>query len=245
MINTHDALHPLTINKKYFNGQTACIHIFTAKSNMNNTTQDTYVEICGFGKASTLFIVKKFPFEKYVVSQLIYCIVNCFLIIPTVLLNGISVITITKNAHLKGKLCYYLIFIQSFIDLAVGIISLPLYTFNAASELFGNTTCSIYLSLDAIAYIPLGMSFATSLLLTFERYMSILHPIAHRCYLTKTKVIALYCGIVVVCALPGPIFRTFIKDSESILEITLAFTLLILHTFGYARIYLAVRNMHF
>ena len=212
---------------------------------MNNTTWDTYIEMCHYGGSSTLFIVKNFPLQKYVVSQSMFCIVNCFLIIPTVLLNGISVITIARNNHLKGKLCYFLILIQSFIDLAVGIITLPLYIFNAASELFGNARCSVFVSLEGIAFTPLAVSFATSLLLTFERYMSILHPIAHRCYLTKTKMIAFCCGNLGICVLTGPIFRIFFEDSQSIFQIILVLSLLVLHTLGYARIYLAVRNMHF
>ena len=89
------------------------------------------------------------------------------------------------------------------------------------------------------------MSFATSSLLTFERYMSILHPIAHRCYFTKTKVIAFYSGIVGTCVLPGPVLRTFVEDSQSIFQITLVLTLLTLYTLAYVQIYLAVRNMHF
>ena len=212
---------------------------------MNNTTWYTYIEMCGYGRSSTLFIIKKFPLEKYVVSQSIFCFLNCLLIIPTVLLNGISVITIAKNTHLKGKLCYFLILIQSYIDLAVGTITLPLYTFNSASELFGNARCSVFVNLEAIAYTPLVVSFSASFLLTFERYMSILHPIAHRCYLTKTKMVAFCCGIVGICVLTGPIFRIFSEHSQSILQIIAVVTLLSFHTLGYARIYFVVRNMHF
>ena len=212
---------------------------------MNKTTWDTSIEMCRYGGSTTLFIVKNFPSEKHVVSQYIFCIINSLLIIPTVLLNGISVITIARNNHLKGKLCYFLILIQSFIDLAVGTITLPLYTFNSANELFGNARCSVFVSLEGIAFTPLAVSFATSLLLTFERYMTILHPIAHRCYLTKTKMIAFCCGNLGVCVLTGSIFRIFFEDSQSIFQIILVLSFLVLHTLGYARIYLAVRNMHF
>ena len=212
---------------------------------MNNTA-NTFMEKCQIGQGNTLFIIKKYPSEKHVVGQTVYCAVTSLLIIPTVMLNGVSALTITRNAHLKRKLCHFLILIQSFVDMVVGIISLPLYIFNAASELNGAATCAVFVSLDSVASIPLIVSFMASGLLTLERYMCILHPIAHRSYLTKTRnVMAVYCFIVGISVVSGPLLRIVQENVQMILQITLVLILLISNALAYARIYNSVKNLHF
>ena len=66
-----------------------------------------------------------FLLESIIVFQTIYCVVTGLLIIPTVLLSGISVLTVLKSSHLKEKLCYFLVLIQSIFGIAVGVIAVP------------------------------------------------------------------------------------------------------------------------
>ena len=201
---------------------------------MNNTT-NTFIEKCQSSRGSTLFIIKRFPSEKYVVGQTIYCVLTSLLIIPTVMLNGISAVTITRNAHLKRKLCYFLILIQLFVDMAVGIISLPLYIFNAASELYGAATCAVFVSLDSVASISLQVSFIASGLLTLERYMCVLHPITHRSYSTKRRIVtSIYIFIVAIGVVSGPLLRIFRESIQTILQIMLVVIFLISNALAYA-----------
>ena len=48
------------------------------------------------------------------------------LFFPTVLLNGVSILTILRSSQLKKKVSYFLILLQSAIDLIFGAIALPL-----------------------------------------------------------------------------------------------------------------------
>ena len=126
---------------------------------------------CEYGESSTFFVVTEFPSRKYVVSQAIYCVASGTLIIPTVTLNGISVLTIWKSSHLKAKFCYFLILVQSIFDIAVGVISVPTNIAVAALELRGIASCLDIVVVEAIAFIPVGVSLSTICLLTFERYI--------------------------------------------------------------------------
>ena len=45
--------------------------------------------------------------------------------IPTVTLNGVSVITIRKCSKLKEKISYFLLVFQSVTDLTVGLVNIP------------------------------------------------------------------------------------------------------------------------
>lgn len=215
--------------------------------NMNvvNSTADSLIEMCNYGGSSTLFIVKQFPSRTYAVSQLFYCVANGVIAILTVLLNGISVLTIWKSSHLKTKLCYFLILIQSVVDLAVGAISLPFYIVRSAIELLDIANCVNAFVLQAVAYIPVGTSFTTICMLTFERYLSILHPIHHRSYVTKARVLIYISCVIVLVGITGPVFRIISEKLHSTFNVTMILIFLVFNTFAYARIYIAVKNMHF
>lgn len=172
---------------------------------MNNATEQ-FVQFCPFPGSITFFVVVHFPSNKYINSQIIYCIANCVLVVPTVLLNGISILTISRSPQLKGKLCYFLILIQSTIDFLVGMVSLPLYASIRAKELLGTANCISILVYEELAYMLIGLSFSTLTVLTFERYMGVLHPVAHRSYLTKRRIVI----FILFCVVP-----TFIVGKES------------------------------
>lgn len=211
----------------------------------NNSTSPFVETCCDYGGSSTLFIVTQFPSRKYVISQIFYCFVNGVLIIPTVLLNSISVFTIWKTCHLKAKLCYFLILVQSLVDLGVGLISLPLYIVHAAVELMGTANCVDGFALQAVAYIPVGTSFLTIYLLTFERYLSILHPVIHRLYVTKTQVLLYVCCATASVIVAGPVLTIISAKVHNGLSTATVWLVLAFNTFAYMRIYFAVKNMRF
>ena len=213
--------------------------------NVLNNTADTFFKMCNYGGSSTLFIVTQFPSRTYAISQLSYCVANSVIAILTVLLNAISVLTIWKSSHLKTKLCYFLILIQSIVDLAVGLISLPFYIVRSAIELLDIANCVDAFVLQAIAYIPVGTSFTTICMLTFERYLSILHPIVHRSNVTKARLLMSISCATVLVGITGPVFRIISEKLHSTFNVAMILIFLAFSTFAYARIYFAVKNMQF
>ena len=213
-------------------------------STQNNVT-GSLAEMCNYGGGSRSSIFTPFPSRKYVINQIFYCVANSVLIIPIVVLNGISVLTIWKSSHLKAKFCYFLILIQSIVDLTVGLVSVPLNIVRGATELQGIADCVNAFVLQAIAYVPVGTSFLTIYLLTLERYLSILHPILHRSYVTKSQILVYLCCAAVLVGVTGPVFRVISEKLHNTFSITVVLVLLAFNTFAYIRIYFAVRRMHF
>ena len=209
---------------------------------MKNYTQH-FVHICSFG-GHTTFIIEHFPSEKYIINQIIFCVFNCLLIIPTLLLNGASVLTILRCTQLKAKICYFQILIQSSIDIGVGAISLPLYTFVRASELLGTAKCVSTFASETIAYIMFALSVISLSILTVERYMSVLYPFTHRLYLTKRTILIFnFCGAALIVTSPILVFAS--DKIVGIVSAVFVTIIVVLNTFAYTRIFLAVRNVHF
>ena len=209
---------------------------------MNSTTYK-FLEICPIVNGhSTLFIIKQFPSERHVVSQAILCIVDCFLIFPTAFLNGISVLVIWRNRILREKLCFFLILIQSILDLTVGIISLPLLIYIMASEVFNAASCNAIFASNTIASLPISVSFVTIHILTFERYMGILHPFIHRSYQTKRRMITCCCFAIVLVIGARIIFILF-EGIRTRIYTVLILLFLAFNTFAYVRIFFAGRKM--
>ena len=207
---------------------------------MKNISQNFSVYMCPFGGRTT-FIIQHFPSDKYIINQIIFCVFNCLLIIPTLLLNVASVLTILKCSQLRAKICYFQVLIQSSIDIGVGAISLPLYTFVRANELLGSANCASTFASETIAYIMFALSVTSLSILTIERYMSVLYPFTHRLHLTKRAILVLnFCG-----AVPIIISPTLVIASNKIVGIvSAAFVTIIVvfNTFAYTRIFLAVRG---
>ncbi len=206
---------------------------------MNNTTYG-YVEIC-YSPDSACFIILQFPSRKYIINQVAVCAVNCALVIPTILLNGISVLTITKSSQLKKRVWYFLILIQAVVDLAVGAVSLPLETFLRAREILGTANCVTSFVLSTIALVPFGLALTTTCALTFERYMGILHPIIHRTHLTKKRFLIYICftGIALLILVPLGVAS---KKAYNIVGVAVICIPLVFTAFAYTKIYLAGRN---
>ena len=71
-------------------------------------------------------IMSDFPEDKYEGFQIALLVVNCILFFSTISLNGISIITIRRSCQLRSKVCYFVILLQSVVDLIVGAAGIPL-----------------------------------------------------------------------------------------------------------------------
>ena len=70
-------------------------------------------------------IIVKYPSKAFFINEISVSVFRLLLIVPTVTLNGVSIITILKSPHLREKISYFLIMMQSVSDLTVGLVNLP------------------------------------------------------------------------------------------------------------------------
>lgn len=206
---------------------------------MNNTTYE-YVKFCYLADSAS-FIILHFPSRRYIINQVVVCAANCVLVIPTVLLNGISILTITKSSQLKERICFFLILIQAMVDLAVGAVSLPLETFIRAREILGTASCNSNFALSSIALMPFGLALTTTCAFTFERYLGILHPIVHRTYLTRKKflIYIFFSAIALLVLVPLGLAS---KKAYHIVGVAVITIPLVFNAFAYIKIFLAGRK---
>ena len=126
-----------------------------------------------------------FPSDVYLVSHIVACVVNVIIQIATVSLNGITVFTFWRSSRLKEKVAFYLIMVQSLLDLGVGIVAGSIFTSFLASEIRGRANCAWYYFISRIILLSTILSTCISSVMCIERYMGVVHPIVHRNKVTK------------------------------------------------------------
>ncbi len=206
---------------------------------MNNTMPNHPKECSIVGH--TYFIIVEFPSSKYVANQIVTSVAMCILAIPVILLNGMTVLTIFKSEQLKAKVCHFPVFILSMADLSVGLLTLPLFSYINLSEVFGPHDCVLSFVFSTIAFVPWGLSLAAFCALTFERYMGVLHPIAHRNYVTKKMFLIYICCVLLVTLILVPL-AVASAIFYYIFAAVYAFVPMLLHTFCYSRIFCSMRK---
>lgn len=203
-----------------------------------NTTTEKVFKFCGTENSPT-FIILVFPSNQYILNQMLVCVVNFVLVIPAILLNGIYVITVLRSHLLRGKICYFLIGIQSVADLLVAGLTIPSFTYLIYSEINGNSSCTTLFVLTTIGLIPGGLSLASLCAITFERYMGVIRPIFHLNYLTK-KVFIIYMIVsTVILSIGVPYASRFVLVYYTGMVIVIGISLLV-NAAAYIKIFVAV-----
>ena len=203
---------------------------------------ESYVKKC-YAFHQTGWLVMYFPSSKYEISQMATIFASGILIFPTVLLNLFATITILKCPQLKNKLCYFLILIQSVVDLGVGLFGIPLTIYYLVTPFVAFQNCAFSLGALKLCVLPSAVSIFTSCAITFERYIGVLHPYKYKTLLTKKRIKTfIFFGVVVSITVVVLSFF-FAGVIATFFEFTLPF-LIISTGFVYTRIYLVVRRLH-
>ena len=208
---------------------------------MNHGVQNstfTFCEVIGV----VYVIINEFPSKAYAYNQIAIIAVNGVFIILTILLNVVSVITIKRSTQLKSKLCYYLIQVQSVVDLGVGIFSMPLNIYYLASSFLANQSCIMSILAVQTTFLPCGLSIITLSGMAMERYIGVLHPFSYQTQVTKKRILTYVCGGGIVVAVV--VILSFYTDKIiPIFSSVIKVFYLVFTGYVYTRIYLVVRRL--
>jgi hypothetical protein len=153
---------------------------------------DMYLENCVW-ETLEFPVVVRFPSRLFYASHvvcLIYNIIQTFLIIT---LNYLAMHAFYKSSQLRRKTTLFLVMVLSANDFAVGLIEKPVFLLCLSREIFGNKNC---LS-EMLSFVILDILYTwyfyiiTFLVLNFEIYLSIIHPIFHKTKITNRRVLYL------------------------------------------------------
>ena len=208
---------------------------------MNLTSSgDTIFKFCTLYNSKYEAVIRS-PSKDFLISQFLVCSVNGVLIIFTVLLNSITIQTISKSSQLKNKLCYFLVFVQSVSDLLVGVIGLPLVTYVLVNDLNYDANCTVNVLFLQAPHLTSGYAIITISAINYERYLSILLPSTHRNKLTKNKLLSYVLLASVLHTLSVPTF--FIHSNVSRLIIAIVVPLFLVTTaYVYFRIFAVAKK---
>ena len=208
---------------------------------MNSSKDRTFFAACEVA-GNVYVILRQFPDEKYERYRIALLFVNCMLFLSTISLNGISIITIRKSYQLKSKVCYFVILLQSIVDLGVGVLGIPLFIFCLSSPFLPTSNCVLVIVVRRVTYFTCGLSIVTVSAMTLERYVGVLHPYYYETHVTKKRILCYVCtfGLVSFSTLAYS-FRDGIL-SRDISRGLLAF-IFILILLAYVRIFSVIRKL--
>ena len=208
---------------------------------MNLSMEDrTFTMSCEI-RGTTYFLVKKLPSEQLFVNHIFAIVFNSVLVISTISLNAAASMTIYKSSQLYNKTCYFIILVQSAIDLAVGFVSIPFFLMYLVSGIEGTSKCILVNVILKIIFLPCALSAVTLCALTIERYIAILHPYRYNVQVTRKRLLAFigFGAIIMSSAFVSYFFipMLLLGFGRAVDVSVLSFT-----AFAYTRIYLVARK---
>ena len=197
---------------------------------------DTFFMSC----KTSVSTIHQFPDQRYERSHIAVIVCNIMLIFSTISLNGISVITIRNSSQLRNKICYFMVQLQSVVDLSVGILGIPLFLYLLITPYLENVDCTLVAIASRTSTVPAGLSILT--MLAMERYVGVIHPYRYQTHVTKRRILFFVLGnglilfFAVVYSFRDPrVLHTYLRG--------LVFVFLVLTGFVYTRIYLVIRKI--
>ena len=208
---------------------------------MNLTTASVNTMKACFIFHDEFVIIVDFPSNIYLVNHVIVCVVNAILTIATVFLNSATIMAYWKSSQLKNKMSYFLIMIQSFVDLGVGVIGTFSFTLRLADSIAGNGNCGLAFATRKMSPLTAGMSVMMLSAINIERYLGVLHPIVHRKQVTRKT---LSISLIFVWFTWMILFCTSFIDDEAFTIFGLVYTSVFLVTgaYIYTKIFLTGRS---
>ena len=148
---------------------------------------------------------------------------------------------IRKSSQLRGKVCYFVILLQSIVDLGVGFLGIPLYVYFLLTPFGKIENCVAITLVFRASYLPLGSSIINLSAIVLERYIGVLHPFQYS-KVTKKRVLIYVCGnVFVLFSVVAYSFRDRIIMTFYVRISIAAFFLFTV--FAYVRIYLVIRKL--
>ena len=184
-----------------------------------------------------------FPSSGYKICYAVMFAVNIILIIPTVLLNGTSVIAILKCSKLNTKVYFFLVLVQSIFDLTVGLLGLPLLIVVLATELFGSVNCVVSVVAKKIMLLPSSFAVGTLIALTFERYMGLIHPFSYDTKVTREKILTFILLFPISMTISCAASLEIGSEMYFIVGAAVIIIFIVFSSVAYTRMFLAVRKL--
>ena len=200
-----------------------------------------FVRVCLVNKADFHMIIA-FPSKEYFINYVVICVVNVFLTFSTIFLNALTVLLYWKSSQLQKKTSYFLVYLLSLNDLAVGVFSNTLFCMLFFSNFLGYEECLLASWFNISSFFLTGISLGTLFVLSFERYLSIVYPVYHRNKATKRNFLKVTLTVWIVTITAACIWIAKGTLGRNLTGATLCLSLIAL-VYMYAKIFLSSRRI--
>ena len=133
----------------------------------------------------------------YFISMIFVYFINVLFFFSGICLNSLVIFTFWRSSQLRKKSCYFMIMVLSCFDLLAALVSIPFSVLMAMLWLTGKL--GVYAkwvyTYGLVANIPVAMSLKALLVMNFDRYLAISHPMFHRTSVTKSKLLILLAAV--------------------------------------------------
>ena len=119
------------------------------------------------------------------------CILNAAFMLVGIFLNSVVIISLWRSSQLRGKLCYFVILILSFFDLAVVVVTHPLLIVSSIYFSVEEEVSKILDTVETLIFLNLyGFSMTALLTLNVERFLATTCPFFYQVSVTKTRLLS-------------------------------------------------------
>lgn len=192
-----------------------------------------------------LKVIQNFPAKAYLAHILLLFAFNILLSLSTIFLNFVTIATFRSSNHLQKKVYYFLIYVQSWNDLFIGLVVSSLFLIYVGRYFVGDANCDVYFVFYITFFTTNGFSVIILSAMNVERYASIVHPISHRNKFKKKKLLMYILSSCLLCLC---VSGASVKLSQEVLRqfVGCGFQLHFVSTvYFYARIFLVMRKARF
>ena len=191
---------------------------------------------------SSYVVLSQFPKEECKRNRIAVLVVNCILFFSTILLNGISIITIRRSSQLRGKVFSFVILLQSIFDLGVGVFGIPFFICYLLFPFLNTTNCTVIILARRVTRVTCAQSMVILSGMTLERYIGVLHPYYYEAKSTKKKI------LIYICTFGLGIFSVLLyslRDGRVTKNFTRILMILffVFTAFAYVKIYRVIRKL--
>ena len=180
-----------------------------------------------------------------IINVVFLCAINASFMIGGIFLNVVVIISLWRSSQLRKKLCYFTIFILSCFDLAVVVVTHPVF-------ILSTIVWSMDIYLEEIRFTRVrtasflgGFSMFALLTLNIERFPALTYPFFHQSSVTKKKLTILLVIFVIIEIALLPLFGYFQEKKFDDIIIT-AFLIFILLIFIYinCKVFVIAKSKH-
>ena len=199
-----------------------------------------YVDNCVWRNLEYPFVTR-FPSWSYYASHVVCLIYNVIQTLLTIFFNYLAIHAFYKSSQLRRKTTLFIVMVLSANDLAIGLIAEPLVLLQLSTEILGNENClNLWFNVLTLNLL-LSISITTFLVLNFEIYLSIIHPIYHKTKITNRRVLYLLLFLWLVQMVRGYLFAFHLtKNTGQIIATLLISSEMLAIVYMHSRIFVTV-----